>query len=241
MKELILGKISTQELADWFGLAYSTFRKKKKMLMPELNYFCTYTSYYGGVEVSEIYYKVYNKDLRTQDAETYLQLVKEANDNLCSLTGMACKLQFLYPDTWGKYSESQIRNRLRKVGKAMFGDTNFPSKPEERSNGPMGYREYCWAIKEGDFNEYRFLTEEEDKIFDNLLNSYHVSSKDIALKEIVDKELKNKLLEGSISKEEYVAASSQIEFFPQLLSKFKKLTGKTLAHATYHDVLESAF
>ena len=55
-----------------------------------------------------------------QDSETYLKLVRESNDNLCSLSGMARKLQQLYPDTWGKYSYSQVIRRLAKAGTALF-------------------------------------------------------------------------------------------------------------------------
>lgn len=31
MKQLQLGRISSKELADWFGYAYSTYRKKKSL------------------------------------------------------------------------------------------------------------------------------------------------------------------------------------------------------------------
>ena len=245
MKNLILDKISSQELADWFGLAYSTYRKKAKKLLEELTYYCDFEKYHGGVEVKEIYVDTYIKNLASEDSEVYLNLVDESKDNICSLSGMARKLQYLYPNTWGQYSFDQIIKRLTKAGIALFGKTNYPvyrqDKQEERYSGPYGYREYCWAIKEDNYNKYRFLTKEEDEIFGKLLDSYNISSKDIALKEYTEKQLKKELLEGTLTKEEYVAISSQMEFFPMLLKKFKELTGLTLVHATYHDILESIF
>lgn len=245
MKELVLGKIRSQELADWFGISYSTYRKKKETLLSELNYYCDYEVYHGGITVKEIFIKDYRKNLASEDSDTYLQLVKESNGGFCSLAGMARKLTILYPGTWGQYSETTVRNRLRKVGIAMFGETNLPSdqydEDNERFSGPFGYKEYCWAIKVSDFNEYRYLTEEEDKVFEQLLDSYNISSKDIALKEQIDKEMKDQLQQRQITIEEYIAGTAHIELFPQLLSKFKELTGEVLVHATKHDLLDSAF
>lgn len=244
MKELVLGKIKTKELADWFGIAYSTFRKNSQKRLEELEYFCVFTRYRGGVEVSEIIFKQYIKNLASKDSEVYLQLVKESNDCLCSLAGMARKLIYLYPETWGKYSESQISKRLKKVGEAMFGKTNLPvyrEDQEEKYSGPYGYKEYCWAIKIDNLNKYRFLTDEEHEKFKILLDSYNINKEDIAMKELYDKQKRNELKNGNITIEDYCLAMEHSELFPNLLSKFKEITGKTLVRATYHDILESAY
>lgn len=241
--KLEIGKMSTKELAKWFGLSYSTYRKKAKVLLEELNYFCNYEKVHGGVIIKEVFLSEYIKNLTSQDSELYLQLVKESESHLCSISGMARKLAVLYPDEWGKLSDATARRRLCKAGIALFGETNLPAyrKQEERYSGPYGYKEYCWAIKVSDLNEYRFLTEEEDKIFGILLDSYHVSGKDIALKQEYDKEKLQAFKENKITKEEYILAMEHSELFPNLLSKFREQTGLTLVRSTYHEVLESAF
>lgn len=237
------GKMSTRELSEWFGIAYSTYRKKSLSLLEELKYFCDYEKYYGGVEIKHVYISKYVKNLTSKDSEVYLALVKETGNFLCSIAGMARKLILLYPDTWGKLSSYAVEKRLRKAGIALFGKTNLPSyrKQEERYSGPYGYKEYCWAIKVSDLNEYRFLTEEEDKIFGVLLESYNVSGKDIALKQEYDKEKLQAFKENKITKEEYILAMEHSELFPNLLSKFREQTGLTLVRSTYHEILESAF
>ncbi len=241
--KLKVGKMSTKELAKWFGIAYSTFRKRSSALLEELKYFCDYEKYHGGVEIKQVYISEYVKDLTSKDSEVYLALVKESGNCLCSIAGMARKLNLLYPDTWGKLSFYAVEKRLRKAGIALFGETNLPSyrEQEERYSGPYGYKEYCWAIKVSDLNEYRFLTEEEDKMFDILLESYNVTKKDVALKEAYDKEKLQAFKENKITKEEYILAMEHSELFPNLLSKFREQTGLTLVRSTYHEVLESAF
>ena len=243
MVKLKIGKMPTKELAEWFGIAYSTFRKRSSILLEELKYFCDYEKYYGGVEIKQIYISEYVKNLTSKDSEVYLALVKESENFLCSIAGMARKLTLLYPDTWGKLSSYSIEKRLRKAGIALFGKTNLPAyrEQEERYSGPYGYKEYCWAIKVSNLNEYRFLTEEEDKIFGILLESYNVSGKDIALKQEYDKEKLQAFKENKITKEEYILAMEHSELFPNLLSKFKEQTGLALVRSTYHEVLESAF
>lgn len=238
------GKMPTRELSEWFGIAYSTYRKKSLSLLEELKYFCDYEKYYGGVEIKHVYISKYVKNLTSKDSEVYLALVKETGNFLCSIAGMARKLILLYPDTWGKLSSYAIEKRLRKAGVALFGETNLPAykEQEKRYSGPYGYKEYCWAIKVSDLNEYRFLTEEEeDKIFNILLESYNITKKDIALKEEYDKDKLQAFKENKITKEEYILAMEHSELFPNLLSKFKEKTGLTLVRSTYHEVLESVF
>lgn len=241
--KLELGKMSSKDLAEWFGYSYSTYRKKSEQLLEELNFFCDYEKVYGGVIIKEVYLSTYTKNLTSKDSEIYLNLVKETKNYLCSIAGMARKLSILYPNEWGKISDSAARNRLRKAGIALFGETNLPTyrEQEEKYSGPYGYKEYCWAIKVSDLNEYRFLTEEEDKIFNILLESYNVTKKDIALKEEYDKDKLQAFKENKITKEEYILAMEHSELFPNLLSKFKEKTGLTLVRSTYHEVLESAF
>ena len=244
--ELRIGKMTSREIAEWFGISYSSYRRskqKKEELLEKLLFYCSYKSIYGGIIVKEIFVSEYNKNLNTDASKEYLIQVKEANSNLCTIAGMTRKLRIEYPDTWGKLSESAVIKSLRNAGIALFGETNLPlyREQEEKHSGPCGYREYCWAIKVNDFNKYRFLTEEENKIFDDLLQSYNISSKDIALKEQVEKEYKRQLVKREITIEEYDRKTSNIELFPQLLSKFKKETGLVLVHATRHEILESAF
>ena len=237
--------MKSREIAEWMGLSYNTYKSNIKKYLPELDYYCNYEICYGGIEVKEIFISDYVRNLASKDSEAYLNLVRESNNGLCTISGMGRKLALLYPDTWGKRSQSNVEYRLRKAGISLFGKTNLPiyrqQDQEERYSGPYGYKEYCWAIKIDNLNKYRHLTEDELEKFKILIESYGVTKEDIALKEQYDKKKLQELKEDKITKEEYILAMEHNELFPELLSRFKELTGCTLVKATQHDIIESAF
>lgn len=54
-------KVSSSELADWFGIAYGTYRNQRKKKLEELKDFCDYEEVYGGVIIKEVYFDEYYK------------------------------------------------------------------------------------------------------------------------------------------------------------------------------------
>jgi hypothetical protein len=151
--ELKIGKMRTEDLANWFNIKYGTFRKNPNKYLDILKSYCDYEKIYGGVIINEIYISEYVKNMNVKDREKYLEEIKlcvKNQDGLSTLSGMSRKLLkegYFTSEYTGRY-------RLAKVGKELFGDTK-----ELISHGTEGSREYVWAIKVNDYNVYRSLTE----------------------------------------------------------------------------------
>lgn len=147
--KLEVGKMATKQLALWFGISYGTFRNNSNKYLEELNYFCDYEKIYGGVMIKEVYISEYVKNLTSKDSEIYLSLVEESGNFLCSVAGMARKLNLLYPDTWGKLSSYAVEKRLRKAGIALFGKTNLQVTENKRKDivGHMAIKNIAGLLK----------------------------------------------------------------------------------------------
>lgn len=52
---LKLGKMTSKELAEWFGISYNTYSKKIASYKKQLENYARFKSCYGGVEVLEIF------------------------------------------------------------------------------------------------------------------------------------------------------------------------------------------
>lgn len=221
MKKLQLGKISTKELADWFGYSYNTFRSKKKPIL--LNYlkdYCDFEVFRGYVLIKEIYIDEYEGDL-TQDVQAYLEEVKKYPLNSITKNPQYAHL-----------SESQREKRMRKAGVTGFGIT-----AEELSKGLYGSREYTWAVKliEGS-KPYRYMTISEQEKFRNYIKEIFNSKTDVIEKmALLDKEFET----TNMTKDQYLNHKDRITFketFSSVLYKFKQETGLILVRATQHEI-----
>ncbi len=115
MKELKLGKVSSKELAEWFGIAYSTFRNTKKKRLLDLSNYCDFIENGKGIEVKEIYFSKYDKGY-AKDDEVYLREVKASNEHISSIAGMARKLKEFDED----YSDLSLRQIERRMSNDNF-------------------------------------------------------------------------------------------------------------------------
>lgn len=234
--ELKLGIMTNKELAEWFEVSPKTFSNKRKFYLEKLKEFCQFSegSKRGQYIIEEIYYPIYIKNLNG-DEEVYLKLVKEADEHLTSISGMAEVLSCT--EEYRQSSIGSIKYRMRKAGVAGFGITR-----DDSSYGKYGSRKYVWAIKLYDRdNHYRHLTEEEEKIFDELITAVYMSEpervKKAALLEKTFKEDKD------MTKEEYFEQKELLglDVFYDVIRKFTDKTGLQIVHATEHDIIESAF
>ena len=75
--ELKLGKMSTKELAEWFGISYGAFRNSKEKKLEELKGFASFEEVYGGVNITQIINPIYMTGI---DSELLNEL--KANHNL---------------------------------------------------------------------------------------------------------------------------------------------------------------
>lgn len=210
--------MSTKDLATWMNMNYSTFRNHKKQKLKILHKFCDFDEVYGGVFIKEIYEPVYHEDM-PDDEKVFLEEIRVANEGLSTVSGMSRKLRE-FNDNYKLLSDSQVRRRMSKWN-YLFGLYEGGNK---QTMGEYGSRKYVYAIMLSPFNEYRNLTEEENKIFTHILKSILGNEVD-KIKEmmLLEQAFKN----SDMSKEEYFVKKERfnLDLFPHVLKQFKKETG----------------
>lgn len=222
--KLKLGKIASKDLAKWFNVSYSYFRKENNKYFDQLSLYCDYEKVYGGAIIKEIYIEEYNKDLKLRQTQTYLKSLCK-HDNLISLSGLKKEFGISY------YHSRRIRDEL-------FGDKPLNIDPE--AHGILGSREMIWAIKLGD-NKYRKLTPEEDKLFDALIVQTYSDIDPNQLK--AQQLILDYCAKEGMSAQDYkdIIEDKGLGFFNDIIQRFKKITGQQLGRPTEHfiDVQES--
>ena len=169
--ELHLGKMTGQEIAEWFNIKYTTYRCKTKSYLEKLKMFCKFKQYRGYIEIEEIFVAKYDKKLNRQLESLFLNEVYE--NPLTTVVGFSNKYQV------SKYQTTQVRNK-------MFGAT--PAKLGMREEGgTAGIRSMVWAIKLDDYNNYREMTDHETEAFHMIIhkNYMNVDSAKIAEEHLI--------------------------------------------------------
>lgn len=116
----------------------------------------------------------------------------------------------------------------------MFGKTK-----DLLSKGPEGTREYIWAIKIDDFNTYRLMTEEEEKLFDDIISSFYKSKPDkIKERALLDKKY---FTTENMTKEQYQYEIEKLnlDLFSKCIAYFRDKTGETVVRCTMHQLFHS--
>ena len=210
--------MASKDLAAWFSISYSTYRKHKKEKLEELKSFCDYDEVYGGILVKKVYSPTYIKEMDKIDDETFLREVRRTGNLLSSVTGIANKLMGL--------NFNQVRYRMNKAGNrcfGRFGDENVLFDAIKSVNPSVGEREKVWAIKiyGGNPNRYRYLTYDEHKLFDTLITDFYggIDADKIKRIALLEDDLKNK----EISVDEYFTRLKVIRGFDffDIIAAFK--------------------
>ena len=225
VEQLQIGKIKSTDLANWFGYSYSTYRKKKTILLEYLKDYCEYTEVYGGIIVTEIRFEKYEGDL-SSDVQVYHAQVKKNHLNSISNIADAIADEPQYKHL----SHSQRERRMSHAGEVGYGIT-----VEEDSKGIYGTRNYQWSIKLYDEDEpYRSLTEEEQAIFDEYTIAVFGKHPEVVQRlKLLDETFEK----TDMTKEEYLKHKDRLEFkktFDKVIFKFKEETGLQLVRATDH-------
>ena len=86
-------------------------------------------------------------------------------------------------------------------------------------------REYVWAIKVSDMNEYRSFTAEENELFDALIRKVYGNVEPERAKGAAM--LEKMFKDSDMSKEEYfyLKETNGFDFFLEVVNKFKDVTG----------------
>ena len=254
MKKLIVDnkkKISTKELADWFGIAYKTYCNQRKKKLEELKGFCDYEEVYGGVIIKKVYFDEYYK--YQDDESRVLKVINDkyfnmdgqgtAYDELNSISGIAKVLQEQYPKDYGNKTFGTIERRVSRVMKKCFG---VITKENPLAQGGIGVREYVWAVKlEGD-NNYRYKTREEDELFKEIIKAAYAEN---AKERIEEEELLKDAMRERISLGEEVSFADYenarrrgkyyVDFKSEVLDVFREKTSCLLVRATRYEVERS--
>jgi hypothetical protein len=229
--ELKLGKMTSKEMAAWFGVAPKTYSNGIKGYLQKLEKFAVFEPVYGGVIIKEILSKTYDKAC-VKDESVFLEEVKRCvreQDGLLSLSGTARKVvrdDKDYQDTKASY----LTNRFSKVAKEQFG-TYWIRGDQNLCDvcGKLGMRERVWGVKLDDYNNYRPMTAEEEEIWYDLLENWNKvkSGEQVAEERKLFKQLKAK----EISVESYIGAINAIDgdnFYFNVLNGFMVATGHRL-------------
>ena len=235
------GKMASKDLAAWFSISYSTYRKNKKEKLEELKSFCDYDEVYGGVLVKEVYSPIYVKEMDKIDDEIFLREVRRTGNMLSSVTGIANKLIQEGDKNYMGLNFNQVRYRMDKAGNrcfGRFGEENVLFDATKSVNPSVGEREKVWAIKVyGDNpNRYRYLTYEERKLFDTLITDFYggIDADKIKRIALLEDDLKNK----EISVDEYFTRLKVIRGFDffDIIAAFKSQTGEQLVKVAQHEI-----
>jgi len=196
IEELRLGFIKTQELAEWFQISYSTFRKKKDQKIEELKLYAEFEEVYGGVNILKIIddgNKKYTKESRRNYEIVKSSFDQEwSNNGIDSCANVAVKI-------YDKHKNELTITDKTTEKYALRARTELYGKPFV-SVGELGSCSYLWCRREFDEKTntiiYTEFTDEEQAIKKELMKKYF--STDVE-KEVMVAEMVNS---GEITKAE---------------------------------------
>lgn len=212
--KLRLGKMKTKDWAEWFGVKPSYLnktRKVKEKFYERFKFYCDFEPYSQGVIIKKIYHPVCDKALENEHYEDVLKNLKqtktEVNNYLSSISNLAA-------------SADLSNYHTKKIMQTCFGQ-----QPIE-SEGALGRAKNTWAIKLEGNNNYRFLTQAEQIIFNDLCNNSGSQYKQL-YETATDYNAQDSMdLKQEITK----------NFYAGVIKPFKDITGFTLVHIKYYEV-----
>lgn len=220
--------LTTKQLAEWFGLNYNYFCRKKisSQKYEELEYFCDFEKIFGGIKILEVYIDTYIKNYSDITIKNYLKEVyyskskrkEEPNKTLGTLSGITRK-QEGWDDTRKDGVNQSAARKNRKARNTLFGNTPFCYKVEGEK-GLIGLRTRVWAIKEDWKNNYRYLNETEQAVFETLTKEYYNNKEAEKQGELIAD-----YRAGEISDEKFKQAIDNIheDYYNKVVKRFKEL------------------
>lgn len=181
--ELKLGKMTNQELAEWFGISISSFKNRKKSKLKELDAFAKFKDVYGGVEILEIYNPVYSKKGSASKQIIFDEFLNEWNESgLDTVSNVTKKIYFKRGNDLTVVEQTGYRYALQARDE-YFGKPYLDM-------GKLGKCMYVWCKKEVTDEGVIILSlfnEEEQAIKKELMTKYFKTDeeKDVMLAEMV--------------------------------------------------------
>lgn len=228
--------MSTQELADWFGVAKKTYTNTTSKYLERLETCATFDRVRGGVIIKEIIFEKYEKNAEQKRADdkyfnNQIRQCIKTQDGFASIAGIAKKAQAEEED-YKVLSFKQVEKRMSEAGRRNYGA--FGSA----AGGTMGTRDREWAIKLDGINAYRELDPEEKKLFMEITSIYYTKASDKVLQK---RKLEQKLRNGEIDKDKYFELIDlyELDLFPNILGAFLEKTGYQIVLASKYEIIKN--
>lgn len=241
VSQLVKGKISSQELASWFGISYSTYRKKKPVLLESLSEYCSFKEVYGGVEVYDVFISEYVNPKQKNYKEVESHVDEEWDESgLDTKKNVASKIYSKYKNVL-TIQPSTTYNYVRKASNKLYGPAN-----DYHTSGTIGNCWYRLCIVDADGNR-RPLTKEEQSIREKIKSKY-CSKEEQQQREEIEDAIELQYQHGDITKETRDDLRDRLnawrwaylQEFESTLSPDESL-GYATFKRTFHNEEESAF
>lgn len=193
MKELKEGKITLDELADWFGIAASTIRAKKtkENKLKVLKTFADYHLEKRSIIIDKVHIPVYTKAYALIKEQVPKQWHKS---NLDTCSRIASVIYNNFPEVNAIIKLDTAKSYTNRAKIELFGRNHL-----ENDKGELGFSRYIWGIITEN-GECERLTAEQDEIvkkcasesYGNILGpklailNNALSAKEISLKEFYE-------------------------------------------------------
>lgn len=202
--KLKIGKMTSKELAEWFGIAYSTYRKKSKTLLEELKDYCRYDVCYGGVVVTDINIFEYVNPRTSNYKEVESHVPEEWDESgFDTKKNVSEKIYTKYKDKL-TIAQSTTYDYVRKASDKFYGKAN-----NYEDVGTIGNCWYKLGVREPD-GKLRLFTTEEEKVRKIIKEKYRPKKQKEQEEEIKDT-LQLKYKKGKISQVAYQEALEELE------------------------------
>lgn len=229
--KLRLGFMKSEQLAQWFGVSYSNYRKNVQKKLELLGLHCEYEKVWGGVRIKKIYEENFNSNL-TPYIKIYLDEIMSTDEGLSTFAGMTRKRKMENKEALKEIKQSTEYSRIRMAGNKAFGQIR---KGDKQAKGPFGTKKYVWAIQLDRYNNYRSLTYEEWKLYINCTKKVCDENPE----RIVQGMLLNQAYKtGEMTKEEFLECQEQYKtnLFPDIKAMFQEKTGFRIVCVQQHMV-----
>lgn len=228
-KELHLGIMTNQELADWLGISSKTFSNQKKKRLEELKEYAVFEETKGKVEIQKILIPVYVKK------DKQFEIVKSHIDETWAKNGLDTKINV----------SKQIYSKRKEYGITVSQTTNYSyvckgsnqlyGNPRVMGVGEIGRSRYTLCVWDTETETARWFTKEEYQIREDLRNKYFSSKNSAEIqdqKEALYKQEKN----GELTRKEVAEIIHDLErdiYFEYLEALEKALGENKLVYRTY--------
>lgn len=229
--ELKLGKMTSKELAAWFGISYGSFRNKKTEKLKELTFYCSYELVYGGITISNIFIKEYLKPTPAYAfiKANFLKHWHKSMLDTCARVGS--EMYYTYKDTELKgLKESTIKAYVAKARLEMFGHVY---------QNDYGTDRYCHPepVVDNHWEEAEQLSEEQMKLYKQCLQEAYYSEEDAMIEEAYclhlisdteyeeikkDREKNSKVIREARHAKMMALCDEKIGFYPNQITKIEK-------------------